>query len=265
METIIQNNIQEEDNNIEKENVKEPVNQIHNEKYKKKSEFPSFLLKLYQILENEEYKDIIQWGENGKFFVVKNIHDFTEKILPKYYKHNNYSSFIRQLKHVRFPQEKSSQNKHIFHHQYFIKDQKDLMKSIKRKSKKEKDKDKDIFPFYNNKLINSKHIDLLPFSNINALKNINIRKSSLSIDDDVNLSNSVHSLFESNNRPYLPMDISYLNSDTINNNLNSGVNNNFPKKENLDFKNNVNNDININGLNMNGANKKITKKIWKVC
>ena len=151
METIIQNNIQEEDNNIEKENIKEPDNQIHNEKYKKKSEFPSFLLKLYQILENEEYKDIIQWGENGKFFVVKNIHDFTEKILPKYYKHNNYSSFIRQLNMYDFHKKKSGQNEHIFHHQYFIKDQKDLMKSIKRKSKKEKDKD--IFPFLNNKLI----------------------------------------------------------------------------------------------------------------
>ena len=266
METTFQNNIQAKDNNIEKENLKEPDEQFHNEKYKKKSEFPNFLLKLYQILEKEEYKDIIQWGENGKFFVVKNVHDFTEKILPKYYKHNNYSSFIRQLNMYDFHKKKSSQNEHIFHHQNFIKDQKDLMKSIKRKSKKEKDKDKEIFPFYNNKLINSKHTDLVPFSNVHALKNINInkniniRKSSLSIDDDVNLSNSVHSLFEKNNRPYLPMDISYLNSDTINNNLNSGVNNNFPKKENLDFKNNVNNDINMNGLNMNGGDKKITKK-----
>ena len=264
METSFQNNIQEEDNNIEKENLKEAGEQIHNEKYKKKSEFPNFLLKLYQILEKEEYKDIIQWGENGKFFVVKNVHDFAEKILPKYYKHNNYSSFIRQLNMYDFHKKKSGQNEHIFHHQYFIKDQKDLMKSIKRKSKKEKDKD--IFPFLNNKLIHSKHTDLVPFSNVNALKNINvnkninIRKSSLSLDDDANLSNSVHSLFESNNRPYLPMDISYLNKDTISNNLNSGVNNNFLQKENLDFKNNVNNDINLNGLNIDSGDKKITKK-----
>lgn len=259
METSFQNNIQEKENIIEKENQKEPDELFHNEKYKKKSDFPNFLLKLYQILENEEYKDIIQWGENGKYFIVKNVHDFTEKILPKYYKHNNYSSFIRQLNMYDFHKKKSSQNEHIFHHQNFIKNQKELMKSIKRKSKKDKNKEKDNFPFFNNKLINSKHTDLVPFSNINALKNINIRKSSLSIDDDVNISNSAHSLFESNNRPYLPMDNSYLNNDTINQYLN---NCNVNEKENSDFNNNnVNIDINMNGLNeLNGNDKKITKK-----
>ena len=259
METTFQNNIQQKDNNIEKENIKESEEQFNSEKYKKKSEFPNFLLKLYQILENEEYKDIIQWGENGKYFIVKNVHDFTEKILPKYYKHNNYSSFIRQLNMYDFHKKKSSQNEHIFHHQNFIKNQKDLMKLIKRKSKKDKDKEKENFPFFNN----AKQTDLVPFRNVHALKNvtknINIRKSSLSIDDDVNLSDSVHSLFEPNNRPYLPMDLSYLNNSCINNNLNNNINNNFSKKEKLDFKNNVNNDINMNGLE--GNDKKITKKI----
>ena len=98
------------------------------------------------------------------------------------------------------------------------------MKLIKRKSKNEKNKDKNMknFSFINNKIINLKHTDLVPFSNINTLKsinkNINIRKSSLSIDNNVNLSSSVHSLFESNNRSYLPIDIYYLNNDNINNN-----------------------------------------------
>ena len=63
----------------------------------KKNLPPNFLLKLYQILENNEFANIIEWGENGKFFVVKNLNEFTEKVLPKFFKHNNFSSFVRQV------------------------------------------------------------------------------------------------------------------------------------------------------------------------
>ena len=79
----------------------------------KKEENPNFLLKLYQILETPEYKDIIQWSDNGKSFIVKNLHDFTENILPKYYKHNNYSSFVRQLNMYDFHKKRNNQNKGI--------------------------------------------------------------------------------------------------------------------------------------------------------
>lgn len=64
----------------------------------KKSEMPNFLLKLYQILETNEYSSIIEWGENGKYFVVKNLNEFTDKVCPKFFKHNNFSSFVRQVR-----------------------------------------------------------------------------------------------------------------------------------------------------------------------
>jgi len=54
-------------------------------------------MKLYQILETPELTSIIEWGENGKYFRVKNITDFTEKVLPKFFKHKNFSSFVRQV------------------------------------------------------------------------------------------------------------------------------------------------------------------------
>ena len=117
------------------ENNKVNEEQFHSEKYKKKSDYPNFLLKLYQILENDEYKDIIHWGDDGKYFIVKNLHDFTENILPKYYKHNNYSSFIRQLNMYDFHKRKSNPNEHIFEHKNFIKDKKELLKLIKMKMK----------------------------------------------------------------------------------------------------------------------------------
>ncbi len=63
----------------------------------KKADMPNFLLKLYQILETKEYNNIIEWGENGKFFVVRNLNEFTDKVCPKFFKHNNFSSFVRQV------------------------------------------------------------------------------------------------------------------------------------------------------------------------
>ena len=63
----------------------------------KKNFNANFLMKLYQILETPELTSIIEWGENGKFFKVKNITEFTEKVLPKFFKHNNFASFVRQV------------------------------------------------------------------------------------------------------------------------------------------------------------------------
>ena len=62
-----------------------------------KNDIPNFLLKLYQILEANEFQNIIEWGENGRYFVVKNMNEFTDKVLPRFFKHNNYSSFVRQV------------------------------------------------------------------------------------------------------------------------------------------------------------------------
>ena len=103
----------------------------------KKEDSPNFLLKLYTILETPEYQNIIHWSDNGKYFVVQNLHDFTENILNKYYKHNNYSSFVRQLNMYDFHKKRSNQNEHIFQHKLFTKGQKDLIPTIKRKNRKE--------------------------------------------------------------------------------------------------------------------------------
>lgn len=103
----------------------------------KKEDSPNFLLKLYKILETPEYQNIIHWSDNGKYFIVQNLHDFTENILNKYYKHNNYSSFVRQLNMYDFHKKRSSQNEHVFQHKLFSRGNKDLIPTIKRKNRKE--------------------------------------------------------------------------------------------------------------------------------
>ena len=237
-------------NNTIKDNIniiesnKENEEQFQSEKYKKKSECPNFLLKLYQILENDEYKDIICWGKDGTYFLVKNLHDFTENILPKYYKHNNYSSFIRQLNMYDFHKRKSNLNEHIFEHKNFIKDKKELLKLIKRKTKKDNNNFNNNYNNNNNNLNINYENNNKEKNNIynNNNNNNNNRKSSLSIDDNLSLNNSFHSLIHYKQMPLLPMG----SSSTINNNIN----------------NNIFNNNNINNYNNNEIkeDKKITKK-----
>jgi len=273
------------------ENNQKETSEFHGEKYKKKSEYPNFLLKLYQILENKDYKDIIEWSDDGKYFIVKNLHDFTENVLPKYYKHNNYSSFIRQLNMYDFHKRKGNPNEHIFEHVYFIKNRKDLLKLIKRKSKKETNTNynninnnnfgnindnKILYPYNNNTNFinnynNNRYFptnkkELLPFypnqpyinnnlNNINGIKSVfkNDRKSSFSIDDNLSLNNNSenNSYILNKKIPLLPMGNSI---PMINNNTNSNnINNN-----NININsNNINNNINISNEK---EEKKITKK-----
>ena len=233
MESKPLNNQINDDKNVEGKNEEENKENFQKDKYKKKGEYPNFLLKLYQILENESYKNIIHWTEDGKYFIISNLHDFTEQILPHYYKHNNYSSFIRQLNMYDFHKKKSGQNEHVFHHENFIRNRKDLLKLIKRKSKKENipmNNQNNLIQLYNSNKYNKNNI--LDWKN-NA---INLEKHPLSIDDDINLNNSIHSLFSNNKNAqnkYLPQ--SSIFPTNINNN---NINENHNKKLNDDILNN---------------------------
>ena len=76
-----------------------------------------FLLKLYEILEKEEYSKIIHWSKNGSYIVIENIHSLAKKILPIYFNHQNYSSFVRQLNMYNFHKIRTVPGKQ---EQYFI-------------------------------------------------------------------------------------------------------------------------------------------------
>ena len=70
---------------------------LNKKKSRKNHKSNLFMHKLYDILNNEEYKDIINWDIEGNGIIIKNIMKFCEIVLPKFWKHNNYSSFVRQL------------------------------------------------------------------------------------------------------------------------------------------------------------------------
>jgi hypothetical protein len=95
---------------------------------------PAFLRKSFEILEDEKYADIVCWSDDGSSLIIKNPLEFSQRILPQYFKHNNLTSFVRQLNMYDFHKRKNALYEHVFSHELFQRGKKDLLKDIKRKN-----------------------------------------------------------------------------------------------------------------------------------
>ena len=60
-------------------------------------QIPPFLKSTYEIVEDSLTNSIVSWSANGRSFIVSNLFDFEKDVLPRYFKHNNFSSFNREL------------------------------------------------------------------------------------------------------------------------------------------------------------------------
>ncbi|GAB2294048.1 hypothetical protein Dimus_028264 [Dionaea muscipula] len=56
-----------------------------------------FLTKTYQLVEDSSIDDVVSWNKDGSSFIVWDPAVFARDLLPRYFKHNNFSSFVRQL------------------------------------------------------------------------------------------------------------------------------------------------------------------------
>lgn len=104
---------------------------------KKIKKSKSFLLKLFDILNDNKYKDIIHWDYEGTTLIIEDIDNLCSTVLPKYYIHSNYNSFIRQLNIYGFSKAKGIKNgegfKNIKFNKYSSNEQ---ISQIGRKGKK---------------------------------------------------------------------------------------------------------------------------------
>lgn len=58
---------------------------------------PLFVTKIWSMVNDPDNQEYIRWNEDGKTFQVFHREEFMKYILPKYFKHSNFASFVRQL------------------------------------------------------------------------------------------------------------------------------------------------------------------------
>ena len=135
------------------------IRTVFNNNSKKHGEngIPQFLIKTYRMLENCTEnpfdKELLCWSKHGNSFVIKEPELFARDIIPRYFSHNNFQSFVRQLnfygfhkvntvgglKETKIREKKKSKNRigekckvFEFKHKRFVRGKLHLLNQIKR-------------------------------------------------------------------------------------------------------------------------------------
>ncbi|KAF8317453.1 hypothetical protein DL93DRAFT_2055636 [Clavulina sp. PMI_390] len=106
-------------------------------------EVPAFLNKLYQMIDEPTTDDIIHWADDGESFYILSQDELQRNVLPHWFKHNKFTSFVRQLNMYGFHKMqqmkqgalKNAADEEVwqFHEPNFRRGRLDLLKLITRK------------------------------------------------------------------------------------------------------------------------------------
>ncbi len=114
------------------------TDQVHDSTGKRRrSLLNKFLTKTYHMLEQCP-TEIAYWSNGGESFTIKDVDAFENEILPQYFNHSKFPSFIRQLNFYGFSKQRSDPDLQThtkavrFSHEFFRRGCPELLHKIQR-------------------------------------------------------------------------------------------------------------------------------------
>jgi len=93
---------------------------------------PNFPAKMHSILSRPELHDIVSWLPHGRSWRILKPREFEIKVIPTYFEHSKFSSFIRQANGWGFRRITNGQDRNSYYHERFLRNLPHLCKSMKR-------------------------------------------------------------------------------------------------------------------------------------
>ncbi|CAJ1970474.1 unnamed protein product [Cylindrotheca closterium] len=91
-----------------------------------------FPAKLYRILNTPEFNDIICWQPHGRSWRVLQQSRFEKEVLPVFFRHGRYASFIRQVNGWGFRRIQSGPDFSSYYHESFVRDSPESCRRMRR-------------------------------------------------------------------------------------------------------------------------------------
>ncbi|CAD8102730.1 unnamed protein product [Paramecium sonneborni] len=100
-----------------------------------------FVVILYDILEQEQFRTSICWTKDGKAFQILRIPEFQSNIMEEFFNTQNFQSFLRQLSLYGFKMKKNEKNQKIYNHPMFFQGNYQELYKIQRRKKPKDNQD----------------------------------------------------------------------------------------------------------------------------
>jgi len=99
---------------------------------------PNFPAKVYAILANPRFNNSVEWLPHGRSWRIRNQKEFEKVVLPIFFEHTNFSSFVRQANGWGFRRISKGDDENSYYHEYFLRGLPHLCKKMTRPGRSEK-------------------------------------------------------------------------------------------------------------------------------
>lgn len=93
---------------------------------------PNFPAKMHSILSRPSLSDVVSWMPHGRSWRVLKPRDFEIRVIPTYFEHQKFSSFIRQANGWGFRRITQGRDRNSYYHELFLRGLPHLCKKMKR-------------------------------------------------------------------------------------------------------------------------------------